>query len=148
MAVAGTGTPPILGWRRPDGSVGIRNHLLVIACAPAANPVALRIQKLVPEAVVITHQHGESQAGDDARLTFATLAGAGRNPNAGAVLVVGAGSPVVDAEALKPLQRLSGRVLVAVAAWFGKARLIDNVVLEVSETGAGADGGPDGTVNP
>ena len=37
----------------------------------------------------------------------------------------------MDAEELQPLDSLAGRnVLVAVAAFFGSVRLIDNVVLE------------------
>ncbi|MBX6350307.1 MAG: pantoate--beta-alanine ligase [Clostridia bacterium] len=38
---------------------------------------------------------------------------------------------VVDAETLSPLPRLAGRVLLAVAARFGRARLIDNEVVAV-----------------
>jgi len=37
---------------------------------------------------------------------------------------------VVDAENLEPLARLRGDVLIALAAYFGRTRLIDNVVLE------------------
>jgi pantoate--beta-alanine ligase len=40
---------------------------------------------------------------------------------------------VVDAATLKPIQRLQGRILLALAGWFGKARLIDNLMAE--ETG-------------
>ncbi len=36
----------------------------------------------------------------------------------------------VDDETLRPVSAVRGRVLVAVAAWFGRARLIDNIVLE------------------
>ncbi|GFN22867.1 MAG: pantoate--beta-alanine ligase [Thermoanaerobacteraceae bacterium] len=37
---------------------------------------------------------------------------------------------VNDAETLKPLKEISGRVLLAVAVWIGKTRLIDNLVVE------------------
>lgn len=36
-----------------------------------------------------------------------------------------------DAETLKPLEEISGRVLLAVAVWIGSTRLIDNLVVEV-----------------
>lgn len=36
---------------------------------------------------------------------------------------------IVDEETLQPVERLDGKVLVAVAAWVGKARLIDNTIL-------------------
>ncbi len=38
---------------------------------------------------------------------------------------------VVDAESIKPIETLKGSVLVALAVRFGKARLIDNICLEV-----------------
>ncbi|HID94976.1 MAG TPA: pantoate--beta-alanine ligase [Candidatus Latescibacteria bacterium] len=38
---------------------------------------------------------------------------------------------VVDTERLEPMDRLSGEVLIALAVRFGRARLIDNVVVEV-----------------
>jgi len=39
---------------------------------------------------------------------------------------------IVDPETLDPVDRLSHSALVAVAAFVGKARLIDNVVLTVN----------------
>ncbi len=39
---------------------------------------------------------------------------------------------IVDAETLQPLDRVAGRVLVAVAVRIGHARLIDNILLDVS----------------
>jgi len=36
---------------------------------------------------------------------------------------------IVDEETLQPVERLDGKVLIAVAAWVGKARLIDNTIL-------------------
>ena len=43
---------------------------------------------------------------------------------------------VVDAETLSPVERLDGRVLVALAGHVSKTRLIDNVVLEPGARGA------------
>ncbi len=40
---------------------------------------------------------------------------------------------VVHPDTLQPLERLAGRVVVALAAWVGKTRLIDNVVIEVPD---------------
>jgi pantoate--beta-alanine ligase len=41
---------------------------------------------------------------------------------------------VVDYETLAPLDRLRGRVLVALAVHVGRTRLIDNILLQVNET--------------
>jgi pantoate--beta-alanine ligase len=40
---------------------------------------------------------------------------------------------VVHPDTLQPLERLAGRVVIALAAWVGKTRLIDNVVIEVPD---------------
>jgi pantothenate synthetase len=38
---------------------------------------------------------------------------------------------VVDAETLEPIERIERDAVIAVAAFVGKARLIDNVILRV-----------------
>jgi pantoate--beta-alanine ligase len=38
---------------------------------------------------------------------------------------------IVDSDTLEPLKKISGSCLIALAAWFGKTRLIDNRVLKV-----------------
>ena len=38
---------------------------------------------------------------------------------------------LVDTESLLPAQRITGEVLIALAVYFGKIRLIDNRILEV-----------------
>jgi len=40
---------------------------------------------------------------------------------------------VVDADTLKPLTRLKGEVIVALAVKFGTTRLIDNILLSVDD---------------
>ncbi|OIQ52844.1 pantoate--beta-alanine ligase [Neomoorella thermoacetica] len=40
---------------------------------------------------------------------------------------------ISDADTLKPLEKIAGRVLLALAVWVGNTRLIDNVVLEVND---------------
>ena len=79
------------GYRRENGSWGIRNHLLVIPTSVCAGETAVRIAALVPGAVAIPHQHGCCQVGADYEQTVRTLVGFGRNPTVGAVLVVGLG---------------------------------------------------------
>ena len=93
-----------LGYRRSDGSAGVRNHLVVL---PSVN-CATRVAELIAEglghtagtgaAVAIPNQHGCSQLGVDRDQTFRTLVGTGANPNVGAVLVVGLGCETLSAE--------------------------------------------------
>jgi len=71
--------------------------------------VASQVASAVEGAVALPHQHGCAQIGDDAEMTFRTLAGIGSNPNVGAVLVIGLGCEQVGADALAKAVRQSGK---------------------------------------
>lgn len=81
----------IMGYVRPDGKVGFRNHILVIPSSVCASEVAMRIASHIEGAVALPNQHGCCQIGADMDLTINTLIGLGKNPNVAAVLVVGLG---------------------------------------------------------
>lgn len=81
----------ILGYRRPDGRVGIRNHIAIIPTAVCSSTVAVNIAAQIPGAVAIANQHGCCQIGADYEQTLRTLIGLGKNPNVAAVLVIGLG---------------------------------------------------------
>ena len=89
-------TASIQGFVRRDGSVGLRNHVLLIPTVTCSAVVCDRIAEAVDGCVAIPHQHGCSQIGADAEHTFDALYGMGANPNVGAVLVVSLGCEVVD----------------------------------------------------
>ena len=88
------------GYRRADGTYGIRNHIAVISTVACANHVADLIASGHPNAVALTHQHGCDQLGHDLELFENTLLGAAGNGNVAAVLVVGLGCEEVDASVL------------------------------------------------
>jgi altronate dehydratase large subunit len=98
------------GYRRSDGTVGIRNHLLIIPTVICANQVCSRVMQMVPDTVAIPHQHGCSQIGDDKERTFDVLAGTGKNPNVGGVIIISLGCEVIDpnelADAIRPTGKL------------------------------------------
>src|SRR5699024_4518938 len=79
------------GYRRADGSVGIRNHVLVIPSVFCANSVCKRIAENVEGAVSVEHQHGCGQIGIDKEQTKQTFVNFSLNPNVFAVIVVGLG---------------------------------------------------------
>ncbi|HVJ49023.1 UxaA family hydrolase [Desulfitobacterium sp.] len=81
----------ILGYRRPDGRVGIRNHIAIIPTSVCSSTVAANIAAQIPGAVAIANQHGCCQIGADHEQTMRTLIGLGRNPNVAAILVIGLG---------------------------------------------------------
>ncbi len=81
----------IQGYRRPNGQLGIRNHLLILPTSVCATTVAFNIAAQVPGAIALPNQHGCCQLGADYEQTLRTLIGLGKNPNVAAVLVVGLG---------------------------------------------------------
>lgn len=88
------------GYRRPDGSVGIRNHVLVLPTVICANRVALRIGEMVPGVVAIPHVHGCDFDAERSARSDRTFIGFGRHPNVGAVLLVSLGCETADGECL------------------------------------------------
>jgi altronate dehydratase large subunit len=86
-----------LGYPRPDGSAGVRNRLVVLSILGLTAGPARRIARQVPGALLVSNQHGRGQFGEDRAMTRRTLIGLGRNPNAAAVLVVGADRLRLDA---------------------------------------------------
>lgn len=97
------------GYRRPNGDVGIRNHLLLIPTVICSNQVCSRISQLVPDIVAIPHQHGCSQIGADKDRTFRVLAGTGMNPNVGGVIIISLGCEVVDPIELAEMIKVTGK---------------------------------------
>ena len=84
------------GYERPNGSVGVRNHLLVIAPVDCSYEPARKIAAQVEGAVAITQHHG---CRNDEMVANA-LIGTGRNPNVAGVLLVGLGCESLTSEIL------------------------------------------------
>lgn len=79
------------GYVRPDGTVGIRNHVLVLPTSICASDVTTAIAGAVAGCVTIHNQSGCSQVACDEAVTLRTLAGLAANPNVYAVLTVSLG---------------------------------------------------------
>ncbi len=79
----------LTGYRRPDGSVGIRNHVVILPVDDLSNAAAEAVAKIVPDALPLPHAYGRLQFGDDLDLTFRTLIGMAANPNVAAAIVIG-----------------------------------------------------------
>ena len=47
-----------MGYRRPDGKVGVRNYIAILSTVCCANPVAEKVARKVPGAVALLHSHG------------------------------------------------------------------------------------------
>jgi len=79
------------GFKRPDGSAGIRNHVAVISSGRCANEMAATIADSVKGATPVLHTHPCVRLKEDNDKALLTLAGLGANPNVGSVIVVGVG---------------------------------------------------------
>lgn len=80
---------PLTGYRRADGRVGVRNHVVILPVDDLSNTVCEHIAATIPGTLALPHAYGRLQYGDDFDLTFRTLIGTGSNPNVAAVIVVG-----------------------------------------------------------
>ncbi len=79
----------LTGYRRPDGRVGIRNHVLVMSVDDLSNAVVESVAKAIPGVLALPHPYGRLQFGADLDLFFRTMIGTGANPNVAAAVVVG-----------------------------------------------------------
>lgn len=96
------------GYRRDDGSFGLRNHILIMPSVHCANNVVQRIANEIiytdssgnknSKTIYITHQHGCSELSYDVAQTESVLVGSGANPNVYGVLVIGLGCEGVQAK--------------------------------------------------
>lgn len=79
----------LTGYRRENGRVGIRNHVLILPIDDISNAAAEGVARLIRGTMALPHPYGRLQFGADLDLTFRTLIGTGRNPNVAAVVVIG-----------------------------------------------------------
>ncbi len=92
-----TGPPAAFqGYARPDGSVGVRNVVLVLSINGLCNRVAERIAACVRGVQLVTTPNGRGQYGADQELQRRQFIGLGRNPNVAAALIVGVDRPSAD----------------------------------------------------
>jgi altronate dehydratase large subunit len=105
-----------MGYRRKDGSVGVRNQIAIIPSVFCSAKVAERIAYQVPGSIYFRHPVGCSQVGEDLEITAKTLIQIGRNPNFAGVVVVGLGcerfSPYELAEGIAPSQKMLETVVI------------------------------------
>ncbi|MEM2444659.1 MAG: UxaA family hydrolase [Sulfolobales archaeon] len=79
----------IKAYLRPDGGLGIRNHVLIIPVDDPSGTVASNITKIIYGTKAIPHPYGRLQFGKDLEILFDTLIGYGSNPNVAAAIVIG-----------------------------------------------------------
>ena len=78
-----------LGYRRENGRVGVRNHVVILPLDDLSNSACEAVANNVKGTLALPHAYGRLQFGVDLDLHFRTLIGAGCNPNVAAVIVIG-----------------------------------------------------------
>jgi (2R)-sulfolactate sulfo-lyase subunit beta len=78
-----------LGYRRENGRVGVRNHVILLPLDDLSNAACEAVANNVQGTMAVRHPYGRLQFGADLDLYFRTLIGAGSNPNVAAVVVIG-----------------------------------------------------------
>lgn len=79
----------LTGYRREDGTVGIRNYTVILPVDDLSNAAAEAVANVVPGTLALPHAYGRLQFGADLDLTFRTLIGIGSNANIASVVVIG-----------------------------------------------------------
>lgn len=78
-----------MGYRRENGRVGIRNHVIILPLDDLSNAACEAVANNIKGTMAIPHPYGRLQFGADLDLHFRTLIGTGCNPNVAAVIVIG-----------------------------------------------------------
>ena len=79
------------GYKRSDGKVGVRNHVLILPASVCASDVARMISSQVKGTVTFNNQNGCSQVPSDQQYTMDMMAGYAANPNIYATVVISLG---------------------------------------------------------
>ena len=79
------------GYRRPDGKVGIRNHVLILPTCVCSSETCRMVASQVPGVVTFTNQNGCGQVKGDLEITQQVLAGLAANPNVYGTVIIGLG---------------------------------------------------------
>ncbi|HWV83479.1 MAG TPA: UxaA family hydrolase [Hyphomicrobiaceae bacterium] len=86
---AGSSNLSFWGWRRENGRVGVRNHVIILPLDDLSNAACEAVANNIKGTMALPHHYGRLQFGEDLDLHFRTLIGAGSNPNVAAVVVIG-----------------------------------------------------------
>ncbi len=78
----------MFGYRRENGRVGVRNHVIILPVDDIANAAAEGVSRLINGTLALPHAYGRLQYGEDLDLHFRTMVGTGANPNVAAVVVI------------------------------------------------------------
>lgn len=79
----------IRAYRRENGRVGVRNHVLILPLDDISNAACEAVANNIKGTLAVPHAYGRLQFGEDLDLHFRTIIGTGANPNVAACVVIG-----------------------------------------------------------
>ena len=79
----------ILAYRRENGRVGVRNHVVILPLDDISNAACEGVAANIKGTMALPHAYGRLQFGEDLDLHFRTMIGTGANPNVAACVVIG-----------------------------------------------------------
>ena len=79
----------LFGYRRENGRVGVRNHVIVLPVDDISNAACEAVASHIRGTMALPHSYGRLQYGEDLALHFRTMIGTGSNPNVAAAVVIG-----------------------------------------------------------
>ena len=129
-------------YLRPDGRIGVRNHVVVIPAVLCAGEIARRIAGQTQGAVALPHAGGCTCGEDVARLER-VLSALGSHPNVAGVLVLGLGCENCNSETVteeiarrspwKPLERMVVQEVGVSKAIGDGAKIVDQMVRKAAD---------------
>ena len=135
------------GYRRPDGTIGIRNHVLILPTSVCASETCRMVISQAPGAVTFNNQNGCGQVKRDLEITRQTIAGLAANPNVYGTIVVGLGCEnaqpdkmveLIKEKTNKPIYTViiqkEGGTLRAISKAVGYARLLLHEAAEMAKS--------------
>src|SRR5205085_11417834 len=83
------GNGSVTAWRRENGRVGVRNHVVILPLDDLSNAASEAVAHNIKGTTALPHAYGRLQFGEDLDLFFRTLIGTGANPNVAAAVIIG-----------------------------------------------------------
>ncbi len=78
-----------LGYKRENGRVGTRNHVIILPVDDISNACAEAVANNIKGTIALPHSYGRLQFGADLELHFRTMIGTAKNPNVAAAIIIG-----------------------------------------------------------
>jgi len=93
------------GYKRSDGKIGIRNHVLILPTVACANETCRVLAENLPGAVSLVNQNGCGEVEGNRKITQTVLSGLAANPNVFGTLMIGLGCELNQAEEMSGIIR-------------------------------------------